>query len=118
MRRSYWAHGVIVASALAMATPALSQQIQIGRDGVRIVPQEDMRRRGDRDDYYRRDHRRDVREGVSEREAIRIARRQGMRDVGAVTKTRQTYRVAGTDRRGHRIRVDIDRDSGAVIRVR
>ncbi|NDW03854.1 PepSY domain-containing protein [Jiella sp. 40Bstr34] len=109
---------MIVAAALAVATPALSQQIQIGRDGVRIVPQEDMRRGGDRDYRHRRDERRDVREGVSEREAIRIARRQGLREVGAVTKTRQSYRVAGTDRRGRRIRVDIDRDSGAVIRVR
>lgn len=116
MRRSYWTHGLLVASALAVATPTMAQQIQIGRDGVRIVPQEDMRR--NRDERHRRDERREMRDGVSEREAVRIARRQGMRDVGAVTKTRNSYRVAGTDRRGHRIRVDIDRDSGAVIRVR
>ncbi|WAP67024.1 PepSY domain-containing protein [Jiella pelagia] len=117
MRRSYWTRGVLAAAVLAMATPAMSQSIQIGRDGIRVVPQEDVRGRRDRDERHR-DDRRHVREGVSEREAVRIARRQGMRDVGAVTRTRNSYRVAGTDRRGHRIRVDIDRDSGAVIRVR
>ncbi len=117
MRRSYWMQGILAAAALAVATPAMSQSIRIDRDGIRVVPQQDMRdreryeRRRDRDRY-------EVRDGISEREAVRIARRQGMRDVGAVTKTRSSYRVAGTDRRGHRLRVDIDRDSGAVIRVR
>ena len=127
MRKAFWAYGILAAASIAASAPAAAQTVQIGRDGVKIIPTEQMRdRRDDRDRYDNRrgDDRRDrqerrqVRESVSERDAIRIARRQGVRDVGSVTKTRSTYRVAGIDRRGHRIRVDIDRDSGSVIRVR
>lgn len=108
MRRAYWTYAILAATSIAAATPAVSQTVRIGPDGIKLVPQEDARR----------GERREMRQGVSEREAIRIAKRQGLRDVDAVTKTRDTYRVAGIDRRGRDIRVDIDRDSGQVIRVR
>ena len=74
MRRSYWMQGMLAAAALAVATPAMSQSIRIDRDGIRVVPQQDMRdreryeRRRDRDRY-------EVRDGISEREAVRIADR-------------------------------------------
>ncbi|MBP0616430.1 PepSY domain-containing protein [Jiella mangrovi] len=113
MRKANWTYGIIAAMAIATAAPAAAQTVQIGRDGVKIVPTERMR------DDHRRDERHDRRsDRISEREAVRIAHRQGLRDVREVTRTRNSYRVAGLDRRGHRIRVDIDRNSGAVIRVR
>ena len=114
MRRMSWTYGILAATLLATATPGAAQTVRIGPDGIRIVPQETVRDR--RDD--RRGERYRVREGVSERDAVRIARRQGLREVRQVTRTRNAYRVAGVDRRGDRIRVDVDRDSGAVIRVR
>ncbi|MBO0904696.1 PepSY domain-containing protein [Jiella sonneratiae] len=115
MRKAYWTYGILAAASLSAAVPAAAQSIQIGRDGVRLVPPQEMR---DQDRDHRRDERHVVRDEISERDAIRIARRQGLHDVEAVTKTRSTYKVAGIDRRGNDIRVDIDRDSGAVIRVR
>lgn len=116
MRRTSWTYGILAATLLATATPGAAQTVRIGPDGIRIVPQESTRDRGENRD--RRGERYRVREGVSERDAVRIARRQGLREVRQVTRTRNAYRVAGVDRRGDRIRVDVDRDSGAVIRVR
>ena len=103
----------------------VSQSLQIGRDGVRIVPQNNdtndrhdgMRdhRTGDARHHDRRDHRSDE---VSESKAIRIAKGEGLRSVDSITKTRDTYRIAGVDRRGHDIRVEIDRQNGDVLNVR
>ncbi|MEF2551522.1 PepSY domain-containing protein [Aurantimonas sp. A2-1-M11] len=102
---------------MTATTPVLSQSIQIGPDGIRVVPQEQMRR----DDRERRDHRDDRganRREVSERDAVRIAKRQGMRRVDQVSRSRGAYRVEGGDRRDRRMRVEIDRRSGDVLSVR
>ncbi|MCB8839061.1 PepSY domain-containing protein [Aurantimonas sp. VKM B-3413] len=118
MTKRIFTYGALTAAAIALATPALAQGIQIGKDGIRLVPNEQTQER----DYRDRDHRghdsRAERDEVSEREAVRIARRQGVRDVDSITKTRRSYRIAGIDRRGDDIRVDIDRRSGEVLSVR
>lgn len=103
-----------LALSLGLAAPAFSQSIEIGRDGIRVLPNQDVR-----EERIDRRNERAVRgDGVSEREAVRIARSQGVRDVDAITKTRRAYRIAGVDRRGDDIRVDIDRRSGEVLSVR
>lgn len=108
------AAGLIALAAATFATPAMSQTLSIGPDGVRVM--ENRRDEVRRDD--RRDDRRDERRGVSEREAIRIARGEGLRELDEVRTTRSSYRVSGIDRRGDDIRVDVDRRSGAVLSVR
>ena len=117
-------YGMLAAASLAVAAPALAQTVEIGRNGVRIVPQDNQRDHGQRDHgsdrMDRRDHRddrRDARREISEHDAVRIAHRQGLRNVDSVRQNRDTYRVAGMDRRGHDIRVVIDRWSGEVISV-
>ncbi|MEE2951337.1 MAG: PepSY domain-containing protein [Pseudomonadota bacterium] len=104
-----------LALSLGLAAPAFAQSIEIGRDGIRLVPnQQDVRE----ERIDRRDERAIRADGLSEREAVRIARSQGVREVDAITKTRRAYRIAGIDRRGDDIRVDIDRRSGEVLSVR
>ena len=79
-----------LALSLGLAAPAFSQSIEIGRDGIRVLPNQDVR-----EERIDRRNERAVRgDGVSEREAVRIARR------------------------GDDIRVDIDRRSGEVLSVR
>ena len=117
MTNRIFTYGALTAAAIALATPSFAQGIQIGKDGIRLVPNEQTQER----DYRGRDHRdrdRVERDEVSEREAVRIARREGVRDVDSITKTRRSYRIAGIDRRGDDIRVDIDRRSGEVLSVR
>lgn len=94
---------------LGTAAPTLAQGIEIGRDGVRLV-----------DPNQQRDMRRDDRRGreIGERDAVRIARSEGVREVDDVTRMRNSFRVMGTDRRGDDIQVDIDRRSGEVLSVR
>ncbi|MCK5933357.1 MAG: PepSY domain-containing protein [Fulvimarina manganoxydans] len=103
-----------LALSLGLAVPAFAQSIEIGRDGIRLVPNQDVRE----ERIDRRDERAIRADGLSEREAVRIARSQGVREVDAITKTRRAYRIAGIDRRGDDIRVDIDRRSGEVLSVR
>lgn len=121
MQKRSWTLAVLALAAASAVTPALSQGLVIGRDGVTIV---DPRARGYDDDGPRRgDSRRDRdREDrhreITEREAIRIARSQGLRELDDVDRTRSTFRVVGEDRRGRDIRVTIDRRSGEVLSVR
>ncbi len=65
--------------ALATATPSFAQGIEIGRDGVRLV--DPNARQGD----MRRDDRRAGRE-INERDAVRIARGEGVREVDEVRR--------------------------------
>ena len=125
MTKRIWTFGALAAAALLAASPAVSQSLQIGKNGVRVVPQgqeqtdRDVRMRDRRDSDVRdRDADDRVLAEVSERQAIRIAKGEGLRDVDSVTKTRKSYRIAGVDRRGDDIRVDIDRRSGEVLSVR
>ena len=72
----------------------------------------------DRRDYRDPDYEDRRPDGISEREAIRIARHVGLRDVDSVTARRRIYRIDGGDRHGDDIRVIIDRYSGEVLAVR
>lgn len=116
MDKRAWVYGALAAATLALAPPAMAQGIQIGPDGIRIVPQEQVRERDGRPE--RREERRDERREVSEREAVRIARQEGVREVDSVRRARGAYRVVGVDRRGDDIQVDIDSRNGAVLSVR
>lgn len=116
--------GILALSTVAVATPSFAQGIEIGRDGIRLVqPQSE---RGYRDgDNLRRSNDRDlprsakaVRADISERQAVRIAKGEGLREVDDVRKTRMAYRVDGFDRRGDDIRVEVDRYTGEVLSVR
>ncbi|KQQ88686.1 hypothetical protein [Aureimonas sp. Leaf324] len=113
MIRKHLTIAVLAAATIASAVPAMAQGIEIGRDGVRLVDP-------NRDDMRRDDMRRDDRRGreIGERDAVRIARAEGVREVDDVRRTSRSYRVIGTDRRGDDIQVDIDRRSGDVIGVR
>ncbi|WP_062228625.1 PepSY domain-containing protein [Aureimonas frigidaquae] len=110
MLKSMIAAGVIAGSVLAAGIPAHAQGIMIGPDGVRVVAPEDQVERPAR--------RGEARGEISERDAVRIARAEGLREVEDVRRTRNSYRVEGYDRRGDDIRVDVDRRDGAVIDVR
>ncbi len=112
MIRKNWTLALAAVALLGSAAPSLAQGIEIGRDGVRLVDPNQQRR-----DEVRRDDRRGGRE-IGERDAVRIARAEGVREVDDVTRTRGAYRVMGTDRRGDDIQVDVDRRSGEVISVR
>jgi len=103
--------------ALATATPSFAQGIEIGRDGVRLVDpnaRQGEARQGD----MRRDDRRAAGREIGERDAVRIARGEGVREVDEVRRTSRSYRVVGVDRSGDDIQVDIDRRSGDVLSVR
>jgi hypothetical protein len=97
--------GATALVAVTSAPHAFAQSIEIGPDGVRL-----------REPYQERVYRRAPE--ISEREAVRIARSEGLRDVDDVRRTRSRFVVEGIDRRGDDIRVDIDRRTGDVIAVR
>lgn len=81
---------------------AQAQSIEIGPGGVRVNPDREFRRGPQR---------------ISEREAIRIARRHGIDDVNRVVRADREWRVSGRSRRGGFVRVVIDARSGDVVRV-
>jgi hypothetical protein len=82
---------------------AQAQSVEIGPGGVRVNPN--------------RDFRRGSRWRVSEREAVRIARRTGLVEVNRVVNSGREWRVSGISRRGGFMRVVIDARSGDVLRV-
>jgi hypothetical protein len=94
-------------SALGIAGLANAQTIEFGRDGVRVIPPWEQ-------DYRYRDH--DFR-GISERQAIRIAKRAGVDEVSRVTDTRRSFRIVGRDRRDNRIVVVVSRRTGEILDV-
>ncbi|QND53275.1 PepSY domain-containing protein [Phyllobacterium sp. 628] len=92
------------ALTLMSVAPSFSQSLQIGPDGVRLVePRVDRPMRRGMD--------------ISEREAVRVARSEGLRSVDNVDRTRSRFIVEGTDRRGNDMRVSVDRRTGEVISV-
>lgn len=114
----YFARHIAAAflSLTAIAAPAAAQEFLIGPNGVEVIEPRD---RG----YDRRDRgpdRRDRRDRyeLSDREAVRIARREGLREVDNVSRRRAVIRVDGIDRRGRDITVIIDRRSGDILNVR
>ncbi|WP_152047217.1 PepSY domain-containing protein [Aureimonas psammosilenae] len=119
MKNKLMIAGILALGLTSVTAPAMAQGIEIGPNGVRVIDPRDRDAR-DRDvrdrDVRRDDVRRD--QGISQREAIRIARSEGVRDVDNVTERRRSFRVDGADRRGRDITVDIDRITGDVISVR
>lgn len=65
----------------------------------------------------RRDRRDRDRREISERQAVRIARAEGVRTVDEVKRTRSRYVIEGLDRRGRDIEVSVDRRTGDVLSV-
>ncbi|WP_181700509.1 hypothetical protein [Chthonobacter albigriseus] len=55
---------------------------------------------------------------IGPRQAARIARDHGIRDVERVIRRGRTYRVVGVDRVGRIVRMDISRRTGAILAVR
>lgn len=99
---------VMLASLISVA-PANAQSIEIGPNGIQVVP--DGNRRMDR-------HRRPDRGEISERRAARIARDEGMDEVESISRRRNSYVVRGIDRRDNDMRVVVDRRTGEVLEVR
>jgi hypothetical protein len=110
MRNNKAVLGLALAALLA-AAPASAQTIQFGPGGVRILPP------GYDEPYRYRDERFRER-GISERQAIRIARRHGLDEVRNVQTRRDSIRVVGFDRRDNRLTVVVDRRDGDVLSVR
>ncbi|WP_294644110.1 PepSY domain-containing protein [uncultured Aureimonas sp.] len=104
----------LAATLLAATAPALSQTLEFGPNGLQIVPNE---RRGPDYGYDRPPERRGP-PSISERQAARIARSEGMREIDDVFRQRRTYRVEGADRQGDDMTVIIDARTGDVIDVR
>lgn len=106
--------GLVLAApmALGLNTAAQAQSVEIGPGGIRVNPDRDFRR-GPPD----REFRRGPRWGVSEREAVRIARRHGLAEVNRVVDAGREWRVAGVSYRGDFMRVVIDARTGDVIRI-
>lgn len=113
--------GLVAGLASLTAAPVLAQGIQIGPGGVRVLPDD----RGPPPSGYDYDGPRRFRDEppprrreITEREAVRIARSQGMREVDDVYSRGRTINVEGADRRGRDLTVIIDRRSGDIVDVR
>ncbi|WP_279482085.1 PepSY domain-containing protein [Aureimonas sp. SK2] len=106
---------LLAAGLLAAAAPAAAQTLELGPNGLRVLPDN---RRGPDFDYDRSPPPRRGPPGISERQAVRIARSEGMREVDDVFRQRRTFRVEGADRRGDDLTVIIDARTGDVIDVR
>ncbi|MCO4317229.1 PepSY domain-containing protein [Phyllobacterium sp. 21LDTY02-6] len=96
--------GAAAVLSLTAVPQTFAQSVEIGPGGVRLVEPDR------RDRMSRRDE-------ISERQAVRIARAEGVRMVDDVRRTRSRYIVEGMDRRGRDIEVSIDRRSGDVLSV-
>ncbi|MEJ5021442.1 PepSY domain-containing protein [Ochrobactrum vermis] len=93
----------VTMSALVSTVPAHAQSIEIGPNGIQVNPDGD---------------RRPSRDEISERQAARIARSEGLDEVDGVSRRRNVYIVRGIDRRDNEMRVVIDRRTGEVLEVR
>jgi hypothetical protein len=95
-------------ATVAAPAPASAQGIVITPNGIRIYP-------GDRD-YGRYDPR--WRRNVDQRDAVEIARRNGVGAVRRVNRDRGDWVVVGDARRGPgMLRVRVDGRSGRVLQV-
>lgn len=107
---------IVALFGLSTVSGAFAQAIEIGPGGIRVDPGLDRRgpppppgpRLPPPEPRY---------SGISEREAIRIARRRGVEEVERVRRGRDGWAVAGVDRYGDRIRVVVSED-GDIIDVR
>jgi hypothetical protein len=99
--------GATALLALTASPQTFAQTLEIGPNGVRMHLPDGT----DEPDRMRRDG------GIDERQAVRIARHEGLRQVDGVRRTRSAYVVQGTDCRGNDIRVAVDRRTGEVVSV-
>lgn len=106
MFKRYAILGVTALMAVTASPQAFAQSLEIGPDGLKLHQTD----RSNEPDSMRR-------RGIDDREAIRIARHEGLRHVDDVRRRGSTYVVDGTDRRGNDIRVSVDRRTGEVISV-
>lgn len=97
-----------VALAFLPAAPATAQTIELGPNGLRVNPP------GSVIEVPEVPRRRYEREGISEGEAVLIARRQGLDRVERVRQGRRGWVVAGIDIDGDDIRVIISNDGDVV----
>lgn len=95
----------VVLTSLISIAPAHAQSIEIGPNGIQVNPDRDR----DRSPMRGRE--------IGERQAARIAYREGMREVDDVSRRRNVIVVRGADRRGDDMRVVIDRRTGDVLEV-
>jgi hypothetical protein len=103
MLKAFAIAGVVALTAMS-GTPSFAQSVEIGPGGVRLV-----------EPRVERPMRRGME--ISEREAVRVARAEGLRNVDNIERRRSRFIVEGTDRRGNDIRVNVDRMTGEVISV-
>ncbi|MEJ5081470.1 PepSY domain-containing protein [Ochrobactrum sp. MYb379] len=103
------AFAAVFMSVVALTAPANSQSIEIGPNGIQVIP--DGNNRMDR-------NRRVIRGDISERQAARIARAEGMDEVESVSSRRNSFVVRGIDRRDNDMLVVVDRRTGEVLEVR
>lgn len=96
-------------TGIVMSQAALGQTIDLGPDGLRVRPPEFVPDRQPAPLY-------EAEEEISEEEAVRIARREGMRRVERVREGRRGWVIVGIDRNGDDMRIMIGRD-GEVIDV-
>ncbi|AMJ60944.1 hypothetical protein [Bosea sp. PAMC 26642] len=103
---------IAVATAIAFSplTLANAQTIELGPNGLRVNPPEPIIEFPDRPPP------RFEEEGISEFDAVRIARREGLERVERVRQGRRGWVVVGIDVNGDDMRVIIRRD-GEVIDV-
>jgi hypothetical protein len=99
----------LLAGALAVSSSAMAQNLQIGPNGVRVD-----RDRAERNYRPDREMRGDM---IDRREAITIARRQGVEQVDRVRESRGSWTIDGQDRRGDDIIVRVSL-RGEVLDVR
>ena len=99
----------LVLTGMVLTNAASGQSIDLGPDGLRVRPPEFVpdRRPAPPDEEE---------DAISEDEAVRIARREGMRRVERVREGRRGWVVVGIDRNGDDMRVMIGRD-GEVIDI-
>lgn len=97
-----------VALAFLPAATATAQTIELGPNGLRVNPP------GSVIEVPEVPRRRYEREGISEGEAVQIARRQGLDRVEHVRQGRRGWVVAGIDVDGDDIRVIISNDGDVV----
>ncbi|ALN72181.1 hypothetical protein [Aureimonas sp. AU20] len=127
MMKRFLRVGGLAVLTLATTLPAMAQSLELGPGGLRVVPDDDRRGPPPPPPYDRGPppNWRDGppppppgRRSLSDREAIRIARTEGLRDVDNVSRRGRTIRVDGGDRQGDDITVIIDARSGDVLDVR
>ncbi|WFU11552.1 PepSY domain-containing protein (plasmid) [Rhizobium sp. CB3090] len=97
-----FAIAAIAAVTLMSATPSFSQSIEIGPGGVRVNPGMEPPPR-------------DM--GITERQAVHIARREGLQDVDSIRRRENVFIIRGVDRDGDDIKVVVDRQTGQVLSV-